>query len=304
MADYVSAGRGPRGQLVQSYKSNPIRKEKIMTFRKLASILVCLAGLAGVALGQTALTETTLASAVSGPSFYNGNSQRIDQTVVLTSVSGISAPTLPGTPVSVIYVGREAMGVFAVNTTLKTVNVFRGYLGTQASPHPSGDMVLIQNTYSTGNGANPLPSGFFQSDPPQGGACTTANVPTTPWVNVLTGAQWLCSTVTGTWVPGFNNPLYAIASAPTKAVASATTIVPSGPFFHLTGTTSISTITPPIGCDATAVGGCQITVICDGVCTWGTGGNIAVAAGTVVAGTPVTFIWDAVNSLWVPTTKI
>src|SRR5215469_13646628 len=152
-----------------------------------AVLIAAFLGLCTISHAQVALTQTTLASAVSGPALYSGSSVQIDQVVFLTAVTGISAPALPGSPVSVIYVGREAMGVFTVNTSLKSVGVFRGYLGTQAAPHPSGEMVLISNVYSTNQqfGANPLPSGFFQQDPQYGATCTAANTPTTPWVNVL-----------------------------------------------------------------------------------------------------------------------
>lgn len=272
--------------------------KRIFKLFTLVALALCSVALFGQ---QQSITQTTLSSQVNGPVFYSGNSSTTtDGCWVLASVTGISAPTLPGTPVSVIYAGREAFGVLTVNTTTKIVCGFRGYLGTQASPHPSGDMVLVQPVYNTANGGNPTPGGFFQVDMPLGGACTAATIPTSPAVNVLTGAQWLCSTITGTWVPGFGNPLVPALSAPTAAVASASTILPTGPLFHLTGTTSVTTITQPVGCNATAVGGCQFTAICDGVCTWGNGGNIAVAAGTVVAGTAITFIWDAKNSKWVP----
>ena len=265
----------------------------------------------GPAGAQVALTQTTLASAVNGPAFYSGvttPSTAIDQVVFLASVSGISAPSLPGSPISVIYVGREAMGVFTVNTSLKSVGVFRGYLGTYASPHPSGDMVLISNVYSTTQafGANPLPSGFFNVDPPQNGTCNAAGTPTTPWLNVLTGAQWLCLVTSGTnavWAPGFNNPLCSGMGPnciPAAAVASASTILPTGPLFHLTGTTAVVTITQPVGCNATAVGGCQFTAICDGVCAWTAAGNITTASGVMVAGTAVTFIWNPGTSKWIP----
>ncbi len=271
--------------------------------RKLASLLVFVAGLAGIAFGQTALTQTTLASAVNGPSAYNGTTSRTDTNIVLASVTGIQAPTLPGTPVSVIYVGGEAMGVFSVNTTTKVVSVFRGYLSTQAAPHPSGDMVLVAPAYQTslGTGANPLPNGLFQFDPPGGGACTPSNTPTTPWVNVLTRAQWLCSTISKTWIPGFINPLTSVIDIPNTAVASATTILPSGPLFHITGTTPITTITAPVGCNATAVGGCQFSAIVDtGTASmFGTGGNLEIGAAiTTLSGKSYTFIWDAVQSKW------
>ena len=251
--------------------------------------------------GQNALTQTTLAGAVTGPALYSGTSPTTQTTVCLASVTGLAAPLLPGTPSSIIFVDHEAMGVFGVNTSSNCVFVNRGYLGTTASPHLSGDMVLYGPNYAVtlSQGGNPVPSGLFQQDPAQWSTCNSG-VPTQTWVNVMTAAQWICSTVTGGFVPGFNNPLYTVSPGLTTAVASAATILPTGPFFHLTGTTSVVNITTPVGCNATAVGACQFTVICDGVCTWGTGGNIAVAAGTVVAGTQITFTWDAKNSKWVP----
>jgi len=272
-------------------------------FTKIASLLVFLAGLASFAVAQTALTQTTLASAVSGPSGYSGTSPTISQSVTLASCTGIAAPILPGTPSSIIYVGREAMGVFTVNTSSCTLTVNRGYLGTQAAPHPSGDMVLYGPNYSVtlAQGGNPVPSGLFQQDPPSNGTCTPTGTPTTPWVNVLTGAQWLCSTITNTWIPGFVNPLTTIIDVPNTAVASAATITPSGPLFHLTGTTPVTTITTPVGCDATAVGGCQFTMIVDtGTASqFGTGGNLEIAAAiTTLTGKSYTFIWDAKNSKW------
>ena len=270
--------------------------------KKIASLLILVAGLAGLSFGQTALTQTTLASAVNGPAYYGGTSPTIDQVVTLASVSGMAAPLLPGTPVSVIYVDGEAMGVFSVNTNTKQVGVFRGYLGTRASAHASGTMVLVAPQYNTANGGNPVPSGLFTQDPPLNGACLPSGTPTTPWINVLTGAQWLCSTISKTWIPGFVNPLTTIYDIPNTAVASATTILPTGPLFHLTGTTPVTTITTPVGCNATAVGGCQFTMIVDtGTASqFGTGGNLEIAAAiTTLTGKAYTFIWDAVNSKWV-----
>jgi hypothetical protein len=274
-----------------------------MNLRKIASLLVLLAGLAGLAFGQAALiTQTTLASAVSGPSLYSGTSPSLSLTVTLAACTGLAGPILPGTPSSIIYVGREAMGVFSLNTTTCVLNVNRGYLGTQAAPHPSGDMVLYGPNYAVtiAQGGNPVPNGLFQADPPAG-SCTVANTPATPWVNVLTGAQWLCSSITKTWVPGFYNPLYPEASAPTTAVASAASITPSGPLFHLTGTTPVTTITTPVGCNATAVGGCVFTVITDtGTASmFGTGGNLEIAAAiTTLTGNEYVFVWDATQSKW------
>lgn len=273
-----------------------------MNLRKIVSLLVLLAGLTGACFAQTALTQTTLSAAQYGPVYYSGTTNQTSQTVTLAACTGVIAPVLPGTPASVIYIDGEAEGVFTWNSSTCSGSVLRGYLGTQQSPHVSGTMVLIAPAYQTTllQGANPTPSGLFNQDPPFNGACTAAGTPTTPWVNVLTSAQWLCSTVTGTWVPGFNNPRIAGSDVVTAAVASvAGSTLPSGPLFHVTGTNAITGWTTPVGCNATAVGGCQFTIIPDAVCTWTSAGNISLA-GTCAVGKAVTFIWDAKNSKWIP----
>jgi hypothetical protein len=275
-----------------------------MNFRKVASLLVLLAGLTGLALGQTALTQTTLASAVSGPSLYSGTSPTISGTVTLASCTGLAAPILPGTPSSIIYVGREAMGVFSINTTSCSAVVNRGYLGTQAAPHPSGDMVLYGPNYAVtiSQGGNPVPNGLFQQDPPMNGTCTASATPTTPWINVFTAAQWLCSSITGTWVPGFNNGLAGDFTPQTATVAAAAgTVTPSGPLFIISGAGAITGFNIPIGCNATAVGSCSFTVIAaaGSTWTWTAAGNI-MTAGTGTAGHSFTFTWSASLSKFVP----
>jgi hypothetical protein len=273
-----------------------------MNFRKVATLLVLLAGLTGLSFGQAALTQTTLASAVSGPSFYSGTSQSLSLTVTLAACTGLAGPILPGTPSSIIYIGREALGVFSLNTTTCVLNVNRGYLGTQAAPHVSGDMVLYGPNYAVtiAQGGNPVPSGLFQQDAPYGGTCTAANTPTTPWINVLTGAQWLCSAQTGTWAPGWQNPLSAPATwVQTGTVASAAgAITPSGPYFNISGTAAITGFNIPIGFN-TILGGC-FTANPTGIWTWTTAGNIATAGTTTAATTPVTFCWNAASSKWIP----
>lgn len=271
-----------------------------MTFRKIASLLVLLAGLAGLGFGQTALTTTTLASAVNGPAGYNGTTNTTDNCWTLASVTGISAPTLPGSPVSVLYSDREAFGVLTVNTVAKVACGFRGYLGTQAHPHISGGLVLISNVYSAGPGGNPVPSGFVMQDMPYGGACTASGTPTTPMVNILTGAQWICSALTGTWAPGWQNPLSAPATwIQTATVASAAgAITPSGPYFNISGTQAITGFNIPVGFDTTT-GGC-FTANPTGIWTWTAAGNIATAGTTTAATTPVTFCWNVASSKWIP----
>lgn len=271
-------------------------------FRKIASLLLLVAGLAATGFSQTALTQTTLSQAVNGPAFYNGTVSSLSLTVTLASCTGISAPILPGAPSSIIYVDREAMGVFNVSASGCILTVNRGYLGTQASPHASGEMVLYGPNYATtvSLGGNPLPSGLYQQDPPYGGACTAANTPTTPWVNVLTGSEWLCSAQTNTWAPGFGNPLANPASwIQTGTVASAAgAITPSGPYFNISGTSAITGFNIPVGFD-TNKGGC-FTANPTGIWTWTNAGNIATSGTVTAATTPVTFCWNVASAKWIP----
>ncbi len=84
------------------------------------------------------------------------------------------------------------------------------------------------------------------------------------------------------------------------AIASATTITPSGGYVHhVTGTTALSIITVPAAC----IAGGAITLVFDGSgsgLTWGAGGNIAVAGTSTTAGSAVTFFYDPTSAKWHP----
>lgn len=227
-------------------------------------------------MAQNTLTQTTLAAAVDAGS----------NIVNVASATGITVAQ--NTTATVIYVDRELMTVLAVNGTELTVA--RGADGTPAAGHASGAMVLAGN-----------PTFFFDHDPqgtlstPAGGAASPL---VTPYVNVMTGAQWLFSSITGTWVPGFQN--YSQTPIVTALVASAAgEITPSGPLFHVNGTAAITGFLTPVGCNATTVGGSKFTIIPDAIFTWTSANNIALA-GTAVVNKALTFIWDAVNSKWCP----
>lgn len=279
-----------------------------MKTNRLTKVVAVLALLCGMAFGASAqqqvMTQTTLASPVLGPALYSGTSPTIQTTVQLASCTGIQFPTLPGTPVSYIYVGREEMGIFGGNTTSCFLNVIRGYGGTQAAPHPSGDMVLVAPAYqvTTATGGNPVPNGLFPQDPPVGGTCLQAGTTTSPWINVLTGAQWLCSSITNTWVAGWNNPLAGDFSGQTATVAAAAgAVLPTGPLFIISGAGAITGFTIPVGCNATATGNCTFTVIvaAGSTWTWTAAGNI-MTAGTPVAGHSIVFTWSASLQKFVP----
>lgn len=241
------------------------------------------------------LTQTTLSGAVTGGGPYSGQSQLLQTSITIASITGLQ-PALLGTQVqSIIYIDREAMGVITVPTAATgQVQVIRGMLGTAAAPHVSGTMVLFGQVNLMGQNA------FFQRDP-DAGACSTT-FPQTPWINVLTGAQWTCSAVTGTWAPSWNNPLSAPASwVQTATVASAAgAITPSGPYFNISGTAAITGFNIPVGFNGTAFGNGCFTANPTAIWTWTAAGNIATAGTTTAANTPVTFCWNAVTSKWIP----
>lgn len=218
----------------------------------------------------TALTQTTLSAAVG----------RGDTVIPLTSVTGISAGSLlagtVGTQLYVVDLGEiigEIMNVVSVSGNNATVT----RSPSAAVAHASGAMVLAQQPQA------------FQKYNPTG----TTDGAWTPWVNTITGEQWIYSSITGTWIPGFGNN-----SGPTQvsaAVASAAgAILPSGKLFHVTGTAAVTGFTIPVG--GVGVG---FSIIPDGVFSWTTAGNIALA-GTAVVNKILTFTWDASNSKFIP----
>lgn len=216
---------------------------------------------------QAALTQTSISSALSGQgqAGYSGISTPYGTTVYLASVTNVNAAN-NGQPQTVLYVDGEAMGVLTVNSTTKAVTVLRGQYGTKVFAHASGAMVLVGQT-----------SQFQAIDPPVGAACTAASTVATPWVNVNNGNQWLCSSVTGTWVPGWGNGNAVVQ--PTAAVASAAGLItPSGPLFHITGTAAITGFNIPVGFSKG-----DFCVIPDGVFTTTTANNIAIASTAVVS---------------------
>lgn len=242
---------------------------------------------------QYTLGQTTLSSKAGA-----GDTQ-----LQLTSVTGVYGyaanlqPIIssPSNPQSNCYIDREEVEVRTVPSTGTVIQVRRGVNGTTGAAHASGAMVLCGPAlvfYTYDPGGTPASVGGSVG----GGSCTTANTLVTPWLDVRTGAQWLCSTITSTWVPGFGNAANPGSSVVNTAVNSATAaMVPTGTLFHVTGTSSMTSIIIPVGCNATAVGGCFFTVIPDSTAAWTAGNNIANSV-TATAGVPIQFVWDAVNS--------
>ena len=248
--------------------------------KKLFSIaaVALLALLAVPTFGQQyTFTGTTLGSAITA-------SQNQLSLAAVTGISGASTGNLTD-----IYVDKELMQVLTVNTTAKTVTVIRGVSGTQAAAHISGALVLAA-----------APPAFQNYDPE--GSCTASSTPAQPWINTRTGNQWLCSSKTGEWVAGFGNSGTSGVGAGLSAdVASANTILPSGPLFQTTGTVIMKTITVPTSVDQKKA--FSITIIFTGSVaglTWDATGNIAVAGTATTAGSSVTFTWNPATSKWSP----
>ena len=81
-------------------------------------------------------------------------------------------------------------------------------------------------------------------------------------------------------------------------LASASTITPKCAIHYVTGTTTISTITKP---DIFGSLGGQVTLIPQGIFSWNTAGNIAIA-GTSVVNKAIIFTWEPNANKWYPST--
>lgn len=221
------------------------------------------------AFGQTALTQTTLSAAV-------GSATR---SIPLTSATGVTANQ------TLLYIDQEALFVTATSGTLATVGP-RGSSGTKAFAHASGAMVLL----------GPPPA-FISYQP--AGSCTNGQglFLYSPVVNINTGDQWLCSTVTGKIVPGFNN--FKVAPQVSTAVTStAGKITPSGPLFHITGTAAITGFNIPVGFDPLGSG--QVCVVPDAAFTTTTANNIALNS-TGVLNKLICWAYDGKTGSFYPT---
>ena len=222
----------------------------------------------------TALTQTTLSAAITAG----------QTSFAVASATGISSPT--NNQVQKIYVidpdqtKGELMSVLAVNGT--TITVSR--LDQFKSAHASGSIVLVAPI-------DPTLGGFYEFDP--SGSPTTNPANYTPWVNVTNGNQWLYSSVTSRWVPGWNNPS-SIKGVTALVASAAGAIVPSGPLFHVDGTAAVTGFTIPVG-----FSGGSFSVVPDANFTWTTAGNIGLA-GTAVTGRVLTFTWDSNSGKFYP----
>jgi hypothetical protein len=231
------------------------------TLRRLP-VLLALVGAAAFAQTNTIRNTTTAAAMTANQT-----------TIALSSITNVVQGTL-------LYIDAEAMIVNGNPTSATAVTVRRGASNTAAAGHASGAVVLHG------------PSNWFNVSDPYG-TCTAAATYVTPWINVRTGNQWLCSSVTGSWVPGFGNT--SAPAQPTAAVASAAGLVtPSGPLFHITGTAAITGFNLPVGFTAG-----QVCAIPDGAFTTTNANNIAIAS-TGVVSKQLCWVYDAVTAKFYP----
>ncbi len=204
------------------------------------------------------LTQTTTSAAMTA----------LSNQLPVASATGISAPS--GGFRQKLYVidpcGQkgELMDVLAVNGLQITV----GRLDQFKTPHGSGSIVLIGN-------ADPILGSGFQEFDPVGTPASAPTVPL-PWVNVVTGAQWLPG-LNNNWVPGFNNPK-GPAGCTALVASAAGVILPSGPMFHVNGQLAITGLTIPVG-----YAGGPLVIIPDDTFTWTAAGNIALAGSAVIS---------------------
>jgi len=242
------------------------------TFKQLSLILFLVAG---ACAPQFTLTQTATSAAVG-----------INDTVInVSSATNINAQNLANqTPYTQLYVQDpgsqgELMQVLGVSGT--KISVARGLGGTLQTAHISGAMVLVGQ-----------PQWMYNYDPQ--GACTTASTYVTPWLNTHNGNQWLCSSVTLTWVPGWNSN--AGPPATTATVASvAGMLTPSGPLFTISGALAITGFNIPVG----FVYG-SFCAMPSGAFTTTTANNIAIAS-TATVGRLMCWIYEPATAKFYPT---
>lgn len=233
-------------------------------------LILAIALLAGSAFAQTALTSTTITNAMTNTTSQN---------VAVGSTSGITSGT------SRLYIldkGGQGRGELTGIVTVVSSGVLNIPRGSQfRAPHVAGSVAVIINSAQALQSYDPV------------GSCTAANTLFTPWINQNNGYQWYCSTKTGAWVPGFNNPNPKSPTADVASVAGLTVV--TSPLFHVTGTNAITGWTLP----ATFNGG-EFCTIPDGAYTTTNATNIAIAS-TATAGRLLCFQWSSADTKWYPT---
>lgn len=163
----------------------------------------------------------------------------------VASATGISAPTTtaPGTTLYIVDTGQtngEKMVVNSISSTTVCVDRTRG---GGAYAHASGAQVLAGSA-----------NWFYSVDPK--GSCTLASTYSAPYYNTVTGQEWVCSAITGTWVRNGDYVLFVpstqCGTVQTTSTATNTyiTLGASGTFV-LNSTSNAAAGTTTLTCDFT-----------------------------------------------------
>ena len=239
--------------------------KNILSTLTILLLMVALCLVPAPAVAQTTTTTTTLAAAMTATT----------TTVNLTSATGVTGFT-NGQPTTWLFIDREFMPVYSVNGTTAIVQRNGGGMSTT---HATSSKVWV-GPYNA----------FLQAAP--AGNCTSTSIAYLPMVNVSTGDAWTCGN--SKWTT-FN--LYPTRMTMGAQLTAAGTITPTNPWHHITGSTTITTITVPAAFSTD--GGC-INLIPDLVgYTTSTGGNVALAS-TFVASKVLTLCYDTAQSKWYP----
>lgn len=243
-----------------------------MNTLKNITILGLLAASLGLAQLNT-LVATTLSAAATAT----------DTKITVASATGINAPssTQAGSALYIVDEGQsqgELVRVTAVSST--TISIRRT---GRAVAHASGAMVLVATNANW----------FYSTNP--SGSCTRAETYVAPWLNTNTGQQWICSTESLTWTPGWGNlaaSAQIVNSSATASVAGATAI--AGPLLKISGTNAITSFTMGVGWN-----GNNFCVYPTGAFT-GTATNNIAKAFTAVADRILCFVWDTDGGTFSP----
>lgn len=133
----------------------------------LLSILLIIVAMPAEAPAQTNMTFTTTSAALTPGA----------TTMRVASATGFTANT------TMAIIGDEAVNVVGVSGT--TITITRGYNGTTARGHRSGDIVLVG------------PYNYFYSNSPNTGSCTATSQTVLPYVSIDRGTNrvrmWNCN---------------------------------------------------------------------------------------------------------------
>jgi hypothetical protein len=233
----------------------------------LAALLLCVPQ----AHGQTVLSSTTLAGALSSTS----------STLSLNSATGVTLPGPNQTNLTVLVVEREVILV-QTNVSGTVYTVARGQYGTLRVGHANAAVVWIAPDKALIRGAYPA------------GSCTRTNLPYVPLIFIApsgpnigrTGDTFDCL---GGQLVQTNLPV----SVKGSDVASATSITPTGTFFVVSGTVAVATIVVPAGWTA---GNC-LAIEPTGIFATTTAGNIGLITSATVVGRILFMCWDG-SKFW------